>query len=158
MITRSRKELYWLLGTISLTLTIGLVIFGDKLFNGRPLDLQIHDTYFIFPKILFLTVIFICLLGGMYLNRAIYNKWDNRAVSILVAILLTFIVIRLISYSDWIYGYVKDSGYYIFDERSQTERISEFTMTHWVLTIIISVTLVTIVTTGYKILKPKSVG
>ena len=157
MKTPLKKELYWVLGTISLTLTVGLIIFGDKLFNGRLLDLQVHDSYFIFHKYLFLTAIFIFLLGGMYLNRGIFNILDNRVVSILVAIILTFILIGLISYSNWIYGHVKDSGYYSFDERSQTERISEYTMTHWVLTIMIIVTGVTIMTTGYKIVRRKGI-
>src|SRR5688572_21675433 len=137
MSTKLRRELYWILGTVLLTLTIGLFIFGDKLFNGRFLDLQLHDTYFIFPKTLFLTAIFIFLLGGMYFNRGIYNKLENKVVSVLGTIVLIFILLGLISYWNWIYGYVNDSGYYIFDERSQTEKISEFTMTHWVLTIII---------------------
>ena len=152
-----RKELYWIIGTILLTLTIALFIFGAKLFNGQFLDLQLHDTYFIFPKTLFVTAIFIFLLVGMYLNRGIFNKLENKAVSILVTIVLIFILVGLFRYWNWIYGHVNDSGYYIFDKRSQTEKISEFTMTHWILTIIILVTMVTIMTTGYKIIKPKRV-
>jgi hypothetical protein len=155
MSTKLRKEMYWILGTIMLTLTIALFIFGDKLFNGRLLDLQLHDTYFIFPKTLFVTAIFIFLLIGMYLNRGIFSKLENKAASILVTIVLLFILLGIIRYLNWIYGYVNDSGYYIFDERSQTERISEFTMTHWILTIVILATMVTIMTTGYKIIKPK---
>lgn len=156
MNTRLRKELYWILGTISLTILIVLLIFGDKLFNGRLLELQLHDTYFIFPKFLFVTIIFILLAVGMYLNRGIYWKMNNKAIGILLTIMLVIILLRLLSYWNWIYGYVNDSGYYSFDERSQTERISEFTMTYWILTIIIMMLVVTILTMGYKILKPKS--
>ena len=124
MSTKLRNELYWIVGTILLTLTIGLLIFGDKLFNGRLLDLQLHDTYFIFPKTLFVTAIFVFLMGSMYLNRGIYNKLENKVASVLVTIVLIFILLGLVRYWNWIYGYVKDSGYYLFDERSQTEKIS----------------------------------
>lgn len=155
MSTKLRRELYWIIGTILSTLIIGLLIFGDRLFNGRALDLQVHDSYFIFPKILFLTAIFIVLLLGMYLNRGIYNKLNNRVANIVLAIVLTFICFGLKRYWDWIYGYVKDSGYYMLDERSQSEMVSEFTMTHWILAIIIPMIMLTIITTGYKIVKPK---
>lgn|GEM_PF-5331114 len=130
-------------------------IFGRNLFNGRLLDLQLHDTYIVFPKTLFMAGVFILLLGGMYLNRRIYFKLNNRTLSILLAIILTFFLYVLISYWDWNYGYLKDSGYYLFDESSQTEKISEFLITHWVLTIVILVTSVTIATTGYKIIERK---
>jgi hypothetical protein len=152
-----KKELYWALGIICLTQIAGFVIFGGKLFNGRLLDLQIHDTYFIFPKYFFLAAVFIFLLVGMYLNRAIYWKLNNRVLSVLTMLILTLVLIGLINYMNWVYGYVKDSGYYLFDERSQTERISEFVMTYWILTIVIFVTVSAIMTTGYKILKPKRV-
>jgi hypothetical protein len=155
MKTRFREELYWLLGTMSLTLVIGLLFFGRNLFNGRLLDLQLHDTYIIFPKSFFMAGVFIFLLTGTYLNRGIYRKLNKRSVSILLTIILALLLFVLISYWDFNYGYLQDAGYYLFDERSQTERISDFLMTHWSLIIIILVTSVTIFTTGYKIIKPK---
>jgi hypothetical protein len=89
------------------------------------------------------------------LNRGIYRKLNKRSVSILLTIILALLLFVLISYWDFNYGYLQDAGYYLFDERSQTERISDFLMTHWSLIIIILVTSVTIFTTGYKIIKPK---
>jgi uncharacterized protein with ParB-like and HNH nuclease domain len=157
MNTKLRRELQWIIGTILSTLIIGLLIFGDRLFNGRALDLQLHDTYFIFPKILLLAAIFIFLLLGTYLNRVIYNNANNKVANIVLAIFLALILFKLKKYWDWIYGYVKDSGYYMSDERSQTEKISEFTMTHWILLVIMLMTIVTLITAGYKIIKPKKV-
>ncbi len=156
MNAKLKKELYWILGTILVTLIIGLLLFNDKLFNGRLLDLQVHDTYFVFPKMLFVTAIFTVLLVSMYLNRGIFKGLDNRALSISLILILTVILIGLINYSNWIYGYVKDSGYYLFDERTETEKISKFTMLHWVLVIFILVIVITILTTGYKIIKSKT--
>lgn len=139
-----------------LTLTIGVIIFGDKLFNGNLLDLQIHDTYYIFRKYFLLTAIFIFLLISIYLNRLIYWKSNKRVFSILTIIVLVVFLIGLVNYTNWIYGYSKDYGYYTINEKTQTERISEFTMTFWILTIMTLTTIVTIATTGYKIARPKN--
>jgi len=156
MNTKLKKELYWVLGAISATVIIGLIIFGNGLFNGRLLDLQLHDKYYIFPKTLFLTAVLFILLLSTYLIRGIYWKLDNRIVNTLLAAIFTLVLVRLINYWNWIYGFVKDHGFYLFDEKTQTEMVSEFTMSHWVLTIIIPITIVTLLTTGYKIIKPRS--
>lgn len=139
-----------------LTLTIGVIIFGDKLFNGNLLDLQIHDAYYIFPKYFLLMAVFVFLLISIYLNRLIYSKSNKRAFNILTIIVLLVLLIGLINYTNWIYGYSKDHGYFTFDEKTQTERISEFTMTFWILTIMTLTTIVTIATTGYKIAKQRN--
>lgn len=150
-----KKELYWILGTILLTLTIGVIIFGDKLFNGYLLDLQIHDTYYIFPKYFLLAAIFTFLLIVVYLNRLIYWKFTNRILNILTAVILLLLLVGLINYTNWISSYVEESGYYSLNKRTQTERIPEFTMALWILTIVIIATIVTTVTTVYKIARLK---
>jgi hypothetical protein len=154
MRTRLKTEFYWLLGTIAVTVIIGLLIFENSLFNGRLLDLQVHDTYFIFPKMLFLTIMFVTLLASTYLIRVIYWKVNNRVVNVTLTLVLICVLTRLLIYWNWIYAYVQDSGFYLFDERTQTERISEFTVTNWILPVFVLVTIVAIGTTGYKIMRP----
>ena len=155
MKTSLNKELRWLLGTTALSAIIALGFFGKKLFNGHPLELQIHDTYYLFPKYFLLSAIFIILLISVYLNRLSYWKSNNRRMNILLFILLIIFLLPLINYASWTYGFTKDSGYYFFNERTQAERISEFTMTLWILTIVIVATFMTIVVTGYKMTKTK---
>jgi len=149
------KELYWILGTILLTLTIGVLSLGSKLFNGQLLDLQLHDTYFIIPKMLLMSGIFIFLLMNAYINRRIWNRLNNRLLGSSMVIILTLFLIVLVNYWNWVYGYANDSGYYVFDKYIRTEKISEFTMLHWLLPIVIVATFITIVTTGLKIIKPR---
>jgi hypothetical protein len=72
------RELYWLLGTVILTGLIGLWIFGDKLIDSTPIDIQLHDTYYVFPKTYLLTIVFLGLLTTTYLTRGIYFKLNNK--------------------------------------------------------------------------------
>lgn len=86
--SKVKREFYWMLGTILLTLIVGAVIFGDNMFNGYNLELQVHDTYYIFPKSLLMTAIFVFLMISTYLNRLIYRISTNRIVNVLAIMIL----------------------------------------------------------------------
>ena len=154
MKTRVFKEIFWILGATLTTLIIGYILFDDKLFNGRLLDLQVHDTYYIFPKTFFLVLIGLTLLISIYLIRGLYWKSNKRFVNVVLTLILAIILYDLLHYASWLYGYVKDSGFYVYDEASQTEKISQFLLTYWYLTIINSILILTLTTTIYKTIKP----
>ena len=67
------RELFWLLGTITLVLLGHFLLFGKQGFvEGGTADINIHDTYLIFPNVdmilllgVFLFLIFFTSLPGM---------------------------------------------------------------------------------------------
>src|SRR5690606_34061399 len=152
--TRLTKEIIWILGTMFIAFIIGLLCFGDTLFNGRPLDLQIHDTYYIFPKTFYLIIIWITIILATYIIRGLYRKSNNRLVNIIITVILTLILLTILPYYNWVYGYTKDSGYYFHNQDGQTDRISDFVITHWYLTVLIGLIGLTIATIVYKTFRP----
>jgi hypothetical protein len=153
-----KRELYWLLGTVTLTGLIGVWIFGDKIFDSTPADFQLHDTYYVFPKTFLLTFILISLLTTMYVARGIYYKLNNRIVNGVLTLLLLVVFVGQIMY---LWSMTEFEGHIRAVESSevysemQMDLSSSFTVTKrtlWAWTIITG-TIMSI--TGYKSLKPR---
>jgi hypothetical protein len=154
------RELYWLLGTVILTGLIGLWIFGDKIFDSTPVDIQLHDTYYVFPKTLLLTVIFIGLLTTTYLTRGIYFKLNNKIINGILTILLLIILVGQIMYLDWVNGlesHLKVLYSREMDKEIQADVLSGFKVTKGTLWTLLIITGTILTTTGYKTFKTKRV-
>lgn len=154
------KELYWLLGTAILTGLIGLWIFGDKMFDPTPVDIQLHDTYYVFPKTLLLTVICLFLLTMTYLMRVIYYKLDNRIVNGILTFLLIVALVGQIINLGWVNGletHLRVLYSREIDKEIQTSVLSSFKVTKGTLWTLIIITGTILTTTGYKTFKTKRV-
>jgi hypothetical protein len=84
-------EVFFILGVASLTLLVGLILFQNKLFDGKDLDLQLHDTYIILPKTFLLLAVFATLLVLVNLARAVYHKLNNKLVNIILGPYLSYL-------------------------------------------------------------------
>jgi hypothetical protein len=154
------KELYWVFGAGLLTGIIALSIFGYRVFDPTPIDIQLHDTYFVFPKSFLLTIIFIGLLTASYITRGIYFKLDNKIINGILALLLLVIFIAQIMYLNWVDGleghlrvlYSRD-----MDKDIQTEVLSIYKITKGTLWTFVSITGSMLAATGYKTFKPRRV-
>jgi len=93
------------LGVASSSFLVGLTLFQNKLFDGKNLDIQLHDTYVVLPKTFILLVIFATLLVLINLARAIYHKLNNKLVNIILGTLLVIVVTVLVLYVNWLNGY-----------------------------------------------------
>jgi hypothetical protein len=154
------RELYWLLGTVILTGLIGLWIFGDKLIDSTPIDIQLHDTYYVFPKTYLLTIVFLGLLTTTYLTRGIYFKLNNKIINGILTVLLLIIFVGQIIYLDSVNGL--ESHLRVLYSREvnkeiQTDILSGFKVTKATLWILLIITGTILATTGYKTFKPKRV-
>lgn len=85
-----RKELYWIAAIAMVTFVAGLVVFGSTLWNGEPVEIQIHDAYFVFAKQSILAVIFAVLLAIVYGCRAIFGHTTDtfKVVAVMVAVVV----------------------------------------------------------------------
>lgn len=154
--TRLTKEMIWTTGTMLAAFAIGLVLFGASLFNGRPLDVQVHDTYYVFPKTFYIISVWVTVIAATYAIRALYKRSNNRLVNIVMAAILTLILWAILPHYNWLYGYVKDAGYYFHNQGTQTDRVSEYVVTYWYLTVVITLIGLIIVTAVYKAIRPGS--
>jgi hypothetical protein len=154
------RELYWVLGTVTLTGLIGLWIFGDKIFNSTPVDIQLHDTYYVFPKTLLLALIFFFLLTTTYLTRGIYYKLDNKIINGILTVLLIIIFVGQIMYLDWVNGlesHLKVLYSREMDKEIRTYVLSGFKVRKGTLWTLLIITGTILATTGYKTFKSKRV-
>ena len=75
---QSRKyfnDLFWLALSVALTAFLTFIFFGKSIFNNE-LDIHLHDTYFIIPKWLFLTSLFLLITFIIFFIKA-GNRKDN---------------------------------------------------------------------------------
>ena len=161
MRARLIREIYWVFGTVILTGVIGLWIFGDQILDTRPIDIQVHDTYYVFPKTILLTVIFIGLLTTTYLVRGIYFKLNNKVINGILTILLSVILVGQIMYLDWVSGlesHLRVLYSREMDKEIQANVLSGFKVTKGTLWTLIIITGTTLATTGYKTFITKRVG
>lgn len=75
------RELPWLLGVTILSVLTSFLLLGNKFFDLSPVDIQLHDTYYVIPKLIFLLIILMVLLTFTYLIRAfilVFTKWRSK--------------------------------------------------------------------------------
>lgn len=151
-----QRELYWLLGGVGLTGMIGLWIFGGKILDGIPVDIQLHDTYYVFTKSHVLTVILLLLLTTTYLTRVIYYKLNNKIVNgILTFLLLIALVVQLINLN-WVIGLEAHARILYsreMDEEVQMKVIAGFKIIKGIVWALLIITGTLLTTAVYKTFK-----
>lgn len=152
------SELYWVFGATILTVAIGLWIFGSKIFDSTPVDIQLHDTYYVFPKILLFIIIFIGFLTIAHLMRGIYFKLHNKIINGILTLLLMIVFIGLVMYINMVNGYENHLSVLYsreIDIEVKADVLSQFRVPKTILWTLIIGTAIILVTTGYKTFKPK---
>lgn len=152
------RELYWLLGAAILTALFGLSIFGDKILDRIPFDIQLHDTYYVFPKSLLLAVVFIGLLTTTYIVRGIFFKLNSKIVNGVLTVVTLIVFVGLIACLNWVDGfedhlrvlYSKEIG-----KEIQTDVLSSFKVAKGTLWMFLAITTTILVTAGYKTFKTR---
>ncbi|MCD9018456.1 hypothetical protein [Parachryseolinea silvisoli] len=97
-----RKELYWAGAILLSTLITGILVFGEALWDGQPVDIQLHDTYFVLTKTLFLVVVFIVLAVVVYGCRAVLSS-SSIVLKIVAGILVVIVIGTLITIGNAVY-------------------------------------------------------
>jgi hypothetical protein len=95
MKTRLLKECYWILGVIGITIITGVLIFDERLFSSDFIDVQIYDTYYVFPKSFFTLIIFLLLVITAITIRVINARLKSRVMAVVIALFLMVIVGQL---------------------------------------------------------------
>lgn len=96
------KEVFWLAGTFLATFLVALLVFGSDLsFWNTPIDINIHDTYFVFDGAVFSLVLFVFMLFGLYLLRSVGTGFAKADVT-LVFIISTVLLMVLLGF--FLYG------------------------------------------------------
>ena len=90
-----RKEIYWFLGTIGLTLIFTLTIFGLNGFKSNAtFDINIHDTYFVIANFHLILLVFVFIFFMVYLFRTIRSNFKNiKANIVLMVVTILFILV-----------------------------------------------------------------
>ena len=89
------RELFWLLGTITLVLLGHFLLFGKQGFvEGGTADINIHDTYLIFPNVDMILLLGVFLFLIVYSVRTVGSAFKNRIASLIcMAAIIGFIAL-----------------------------------------------------------------
>ncbi|RDY61491.1 hypothetical protein [Flagellimonas nanhaiensis] len=91
-----KREIYWLLGTLGFGFLVILLLFGvDGFRHDSLLDINIHDTYFVFPYFYLAILLFVLLLFGVYLFRTIQASFKNLTANLVLMVALIFMIMVL---------------------------------------------------------------
>ncbi len=91
-----KRELFWILGTVTAVILTQFLLFGKQGFvMDGTVDINVHDTYLIFPSynifLLLVSLFFFVVYLGRILRRGFKNKTVNL-VLIIAAIVLIVVV------------------------------------------------------------------
>jgi hypothetical protein len=129
-----KTEYYWIFGTGILTHLIWRSILGDLTYNGRPLEIQDHDTYFIVPKLLLVALTFLVILFFMYLLRWVHkrtiNKWSIMVILSLTTVMFVFLFFNWLTSLETI----QTLGRTLYSETKETDRVQMTLISHATLT------------------------
>ena len=155
MAKRIRTEIFWIIGLVVLTNLIWYSILGGLLSNGRLLEIQIHDTYLIVPKLFLVGLTFLVLLLFMYLLRWIHARTINRTLTIFTVVLTTVLLILLLF--SWLTSLqeVHDLGRSLYMEINGTDRVQVTLLSHATLTLAVGIVTLFDMTMGYKLIVKK---
>ena len=88
-----KREIYWLLGTLGLGALVILLLFGvDGFQSDSTLDINIHDTYFVFANSHLAVPLLVLLFFGIYLFRAILANFKNLTVNLVLMISIILMI------------------------------------------------------------------
>lgn len=92
-----RKELYWFLATLSLSLIINFALFGAEGFTTTSsFDINIYDTYFIIPTFYGIIALSVLIFFGTYLARSL--KWNfKNLISNIILMMSTMALILVVA-------------------------------------------------------------
>jgi hypothetical protein len=144
-------EVFWLIGIAILTYWIAYSILGDRILNGKTLELQNHDTYIIVPKIPLLVLVFAVLLLIMYLFRWLHATAMNRTV-IIFAITTTPIILILLFFR-WLSSLeiIREMGQSSVVDLGDINRVQMTLFSHALLTLTLGLLTLFEMTMGYKL-------
>ena len=131
-------------------------ILGDLTYNGRPLEIQDHDTYVIVPKLALVGLTFVLLLSLMYLLRWVHGMTMTPSTTLYIVTVTTIILILL--FFTWLTGLraIDVPWRSLYLEVNGTDRIQMALLSHAVLTFSVGVVALFDLTIGYKLLPKKS--
>ena len=88
-----KSEIYWLLGTLGLGAVLMLLLFGvDGFRPDSTLDINVHDTYFVFANSHLAIPLFVLLFFVIYLFRAILANFTNLTANLVLLVALIFMI------------------------------------------------------------------
>lgn len=92
-----KKELLYLIGIIlGIILIIGLFFGFDQLSGDTTLDLNIHDTYYVFPSINAVIFTIILIATSAYFVRIVFTRFKNKFANYIFILLNALLIIGLI--------------------------------------------------------------
>ncbi len=96
-----KKEIFWLIGTLTLTLVLIFLVFDlDSLKPKSVTDINVHDTYFVIPTFYFVVSFCVLIFFGVYLIRMLRRNFKNKTANLIFLaanILLVLKITQLIS-------------------------------------------------------------
>jgi hypothetical protein len=173
MRTSIYKELYWSLGTIALTVIVGLWMFEGRLFGPPTIDIQLHNGYYIFKKYHILVAFLFGVLSSIYMIRGIYYKLNNRIVNGTLTLLLVLFIgglifilnmtkeleIRMLDMSFWDYSHRSWAEPFYTDwiQKRKGDVILKFRVVNGFLWTLLALTISILILTGYKTFRKRVV-
>lgn len=92
-----RKEIYWILGAIVLSIILTFLLFGIHGFTSSDstLDINIHDTYYVFAYFHLSIIVLILVFFLVYLSRSIRTSFKNLTANLVLMISTIFLILVL---------------------------------------------------------------
>ena len=132
---RLRTEVFWLIGMFILAYWVLYSMLGKSLSNGRVLEIQKHDSYYIVPKSLLIILTFVLLSVLMYVLRWFhFLRIEKRMV---VTILSLATIVLGVLFLQWLneLGFVRQLDEVTYMKQNETDRIQMTLLSHIVFTI-----------------------
>ncbi|WP_430965323.1 hypothetical protein [Spongiimicrobium sp. 2-473A-2-J] len=122
-----RKEIYWLLGTITLVLILNLAIFGiDGFKTDSTFSLNVHDTYYVVENIQFLFPLFVLMFFCVYSIRTLGRNFKNLTANLILMIVTILLILVITGLNSIVDSLVQQtSGWTTYPPLSSEEIVSE---------------------------------
>jgi heme/copper-type cytochrome/quinol oxidase subunit 1 len=151
-------QLCWFLAATIVSGIIAYIVFGDGIFNGEPVDIQLHDTYFVFSKSNALIIMSIVVFTSTYFIKWIYFKVNDIMIIVILMFMIAFVSGGLIIYLNNLVGFREqfdDTLYYLGNKNNAVQPEVDFIFgvikkLTWAY---ISIAALIVAILGYKILK-----
>ena len=107
----SKKETFWLIGTIILVLILNTLIFGiDGLKPNSTLDINVHDTYFVIANFYFILLLGALIFFGVYFIRTLRRNFKNLTANLILMISIILLIIILNGISTIVENFIRQSS------------------------------------------------
>lgn len=99
-------ELTWILGVLLAIILLGILIFGEQVLFGDLVDIQLHDTYYVFSYWTMIIPIYMVLALFIFFIKEGIHKFNRILPNLILSLFLTGTIL-LVALLIWNISYLQ---------------------------------------------------